>query len=247
MTAIAAWSSGQQNLTGDGEPIRIGVGFVTANLFDVLGARPLMGRVMTAQEDVPNGAQVAVLGYPLWQSRYGGDPNVVGKTLMINDVPVQVIGVMPEGFRLPTDFNDEAAEPTQLWRPQQWDMAELSRNHGYYAVATLAPGQTAASATEELRAMTTRLTEQGAYPVADAVHRVRRADRRGDSRRRQAGDVAADGRGRVPAADRVRERGEPAAGARRRAAARDGGAHGDRRRAGSPGAPACSPKASCWR
>jgi hypothetical protein len=55
---------------------------------------------------------------------------------MINDVPVQVIGVMPEGFRLPTDFNDEAAQPTEMWRPMGWDMADLSRNHGYYAVAT---------------------------------------------------------------------------------------------------------------
>ncbi len=165
MTAIAAWGTGQQNLTGDGEPIRVGVGFVTANLFDVLGTRPLLGRVMTAEEDVPNGAQVAVLGYPIWQARYGGDPGVIGRRLMINDVPVEVIGVMPEGFRLPTDFNDEAAEPTQLWRPIRWDLSQLSRNHGYYGVATLAPGQTAATATDELRAMSQRLTEQGAYPV----------------------------------------------------------------------------------
>ena len=165
MTAIAAWGTGQQNLTGDGEPIRVGVGFVTANLFDVLGTRPLLGRVMTAEEDVPNGAQVAVLGYPIWQARYGGDPGVIGRRLVINDVPVEVIGVMPEGFRLPTDFNDEAAEPTQLWRPIRWDLSQLSRNHGYYGVATLAPGQTAATATDELRAMSQRLTEQGAYPV----------------------------------------------------------------------------------
>src|SRR5688572_3043864 len=165
MTAIGAWSSVQQNLTGDGEPIRIGVGVITANLFDVLGARPLHGRVISPQEDVASGAQVAVLGYPIWQSRYGGDPGVIGRTLMINDVPVEVIGVMPEGFRLPTDFNAEAAEPTQLWRPLQWDMAELNRNHGFYAVATLAPGQSAASATDELRAICARLTEQGAYPV----------------------------------------------------------------------------------
>jgi putative ABC transport system permease protein len=165
MTAIAAWSSAQQNLTGDGEPVRIGVGFVNANLFGVLGVRPAIGRVIAPEEDVQNGPQVAVLGHPLWQSRYGGDPNVIGKTLMINDVPVQVIGVMPEGFRLPTDFNEEAAEPTQLWRPMQWDMTQLSRNHGYYAVATLAPGQTAASATDELRAICQRLTEQGAYPA----------------------------------------------------------------------------------
>jgi len=165
MTSIAAWSSGQQNLTGDGEPVRVGVGFVTANLFDVLGVRPMLGRAITTQEDVPNAAQVAVLGYSIWQSRYGGDPNVIGRRLLINDVSVEVIGVMPEGFRLPTDFNDDAAEPTQLWRPQAWDLTQLSRNHGYFAVATLAPGQTAATATDELRAMTQRLTEQGKYPA----------------------------------------------------------------------------------
>jgi predicted permease len=165
MTAIAAWNSAQQNLTGDGEPVRIGVGFVTANTFDVLGVRPMLGRGIADEDDVFNGPQVAVLGYPLWQARYGGDPSVVGRTLMINDVPVEVIGVMPEGFRLPTDFTDDAAEPTQLWRPMQWDLANLSRSHGYFAAAILAPGQTAATATEELRAISRRLTEQGFYPV----------------------------------------------------------------------------------
>jgi predicted permease len=166
MTAIGAWTPVQQNLTGNGDPVRIGVGYVTANLFDVLGARPLMGRTITLEEDVPNGPQVALLGYPLWQSRYGGDPNVVGQTLVINDVPVQVIGVMPEGFRLPTDFTDDAAEPTQLWRPIAFDPRNLTRgNHSYFAAGLLALGQTAASATDELRAITTRLTEQGQYPV----------------------------------------------------------------------------------
>ena len=164
LTAIGAWGTGQQNLTGDGEPVRVGVGLVTTNLFDVLGTRPLLGRLMTEEEDVPNGPQVVVLGYPIWQARYGGDPNIIGRRVMINDVPVEVIGVMPEGFRLPTDFNDEAAEPTQLWRPIQWDLSQLSRNHGYYGVATLAPGQTAATATDELRAISQRLTEEGAYP-----------------------------------------------------------------------------------
>jgi predicted permease len=164
VTAIAAFTGGQQNLTGDGEPIRVGVGFVSANTFDVLGARPLLGRVPTAQEDVPNGPEIAVLGYPIWQARYGGDPNVIGRRLNINDVQVEVIGVMPEGFRLPTDFNDDAAEPTQLWRPIRFDMKQLSRNHGYYAVATLAPGQTAATVTQELDSICRRLTEQGAYP-----------------------------------------------------------------------------------
>jgi predicted permease len=167
LTAVAGWSTGQQNLTGDGEPVRIGVGFVTANTFDVLGARPLAGRTFTADEDRPNGPPVAVIGYPLWQSRYGGDRSIIGRRVMLNDVPVEIIGVMPSGFRLPTDFTVDAAEPSQLWRPLQIDEQNLTRgNHGYYGAAVLAPGQTAATATEELRAITTRLTERGDYPVA---------------------------------------------------------------------------------
>ncbi len=167
MTDIAAWSTGQQNLTGDGEPVRVGVGFVTANTFNVLGARPFLGRTFSAAEDLPNGPPVVVLGYPLWQARYAGDPSVIGRRMMLNDVPVEIVGIMPSGFRLPTDFNVDAAEPTQVWRPLQIDPQNLNRgNHGFYGAAILAPGQTAASATEELRAITRRLTEQGQYPEA---------------------------------------------------------------------------------
>jgi predicted permease len=165
LTPIGVWTRGQQNLTGDGEPLRISSGFVSWEVFDVLGVRPILGRAITREEDVPNGPQVAVIGYPLWQSRYGGDTNVVGRTLMIDDVPVQVIGVMPEGFRLPTDFTEAANEPTQLWRPLGLDLTQLSRSHNYFAIGRLAPGQTAASATDELRALAARWTEQGAYPV----------------------------------------------------------------------------------
>jgi putative ABC transport system permease protein len=167
LTDVAAWSTGQQNLTGDGEPIRVGVGFVTANTFDVLGAVPLVGRGIHDTEDQPNGPPVAVLSYRLWQARYGSDPSVVGRKILLNDVPVEIVGVMPDGFRLPTDFTVDAAEPTELWRPLQIDMQNLQRgNHGYHGAAVLAPGQTAATATEELRALTRRLTEQGQYPEA---------------------------------------------------------------------------------
>src|SRR5687767_7243891 len=167
MTAVAMWTTGQQNLTGAGDPVRLGVGFVSANTLDVLGTRPLMGRMFTEQEDRPNGPPVAVLGYPLWQAQFGGDPSIIGRKIMLNDVPVEVIGVMPDGFRLPTDFTVDAALPSQLWRPTQIDSTNLNRgNHGYHAAAVLAPGQTAATATEELRAITRRLTEQGEYPEA---------------------------------------------------------------------------------
>lgn len=162
---VAAWNTGQMNLTGDGEPIRVGAGFMTANTLDVLGARPLLGRMFTRDEDRPNAAQVAVLGYPLWQGRYNGDPSVIGRTMMINDVPTEVIGIMPEGFRLPTDFTSDAAEPTQLWMPLRLNEANLTRgSHGLFGAAVLAPGETAATASAELKALTARLAEQGLYP-----------------------------------------------------------------------------------
>ncbi|MGE0040988.1 MAG: ABC transporter permease [Vicinamibacterales bacterium] len=167
MTDVAGWTSGQQNLTGDGDPLRVGVGFVMANTFDVLGARPALGRVIRPEEDVPDGPPVAVLGYRIWQARYGGDPGIVGRTILLDDVPVQVVGVMPDGFRLPTDFTEDAAEPTELWRPLRLDPQDLSRgSHGYYAAGVLAPGQTAASATAELASLTRRMTERGDYPEA---------------------------------------------------------------------------------
>jgi len=166
MTSIGMWESGQRNLTGGGEPVRIGVGGVTANLFDVLGAKPFIGRTFTATEDVPNAAPVAILGYPLWKARYNADPGIIGRTILLNEQSVQVVGVMPEGFRLPTDFTDDAAEPSELWQPLQMDEKTLNRSHGYFAAAILAPGQTAATATEELRAITAQLTNQGAYPQA---------------------------------------------------------------------------------
>jgi predicted permease len=165
LAAVAAWASAQQNLTGDGDPVRVGVGLVTANAFEVLGSRPVLGRTITPDEDVPNGPPVAVLGYRLWQARYGGDPAIVGRKVLLNDLPVEVVGVMPDGFRLPTDFTVDAAEPSELWRPLQIDMANLARgSHGLYGAALLAPGHTAETATEELRALTRRMTEAGLYP-----------------------------------------------------------------------------------
>ena len=167
MTAVGFWTGGFQNLTGAGEPVRLAVGFVSANTFDVLGTRPLLGRMFTAEEDRPNGPPIAVLSHAVWQAQFAGDPAIVGRKVMLNDVPVEVIGVMPQGFRLPTDFNVDAAEPTQLWRPVQIDSTNLNRgNHGFYAAAVLAPGQTPATATAELQSIATRLTEQGQYPPA---------------------------------------------------------------------------------
>jgi predicted permease len=165
MTDVAFWANTSQNLTDAGEPVRLTVGLVSANTFDVLGTAPLLGRTLTAEDDQRGGPPIAVLSYGLWQAQFGGDRGLVGRRIMLNDVPVAVIGVMPEGFRLPTDFTADANEPTHLWRPLRVGPGNLNRAvHNFYAAAVLAPGQTPETATAELQAITQRLTEQGAYP-----------------------------------------------------------------------------------
>lgn len=164
ITDVAFWINIFQNLTEAGEPVRLGVGLVSANTFDVLGARPLLGRTFHAGEDGARAPRIAVIGHGLWTSQFGSDPAVIGRRIMLNDVRVEIVGVMPDRFRLPTDFTADAAEPTALWRPVPIGLGNLNRtNHNLYAAAVLAPGETPASATAELQSITRRLTEEGAY------------------------------------------------------------------------------------
>ncbi len=166
---VGLWSSRGANLTGDGEPIRVGAGDVTANTFEVLGAAPMIGRSFTAEEDRPGHDTVAILSYGLWQSRYAGDPGILNRTIQVNGTARTVVGVMPAGFRLPTDYGEDAADPTQIWLPLALDpqtVAQNRGNHGFYGAARLSPGATAASATAELDALAASWTRQGMYPPA---------------------------------------------------------------------------------
>ncbi|MBP7570815.1 MAG: ABC transporter permease [Acidobacteria bacterium] len=163
---VAAWSSEQVNLAGPSEPVRVGIGRVTANTFSTLGVRPALGRAFTGAEDVPGRERVAVLSHGLWQRQFGGEPSILGRTVHLDGVPHTVVGVMPPDFQLPTDYGEDAAEPTSLWAPLAIDVQEIERgSHGLYAAALLAPGATAASATSELRALAANLTREGLYPA----------------------------------------------------------------------------------
>src|SRR5262249_5972786 len=111
-----------------------------------------------------NGPRVAIIGYGLWQRRYGGDRSIVGRTIQINGAPHEVVGVMPADFVLPTDFQNPS--PTVLWRPNGWDAASTDHgSHGYSAAARLTPGVTVEQARDDLHALAQRWTTQGLYPV----------------------------------------------------------------------------------
>ncbi len=163
--SVAAWETDRANLTGEGEPIRLGIAAVTANTFETLGSAPVLGRTFTPEEDAPGGPPVVVLAHGLWQSRFGGDPSVLGRSIELDGSPRRVVGVMPRGFALPTDFTVDAAEPSQLFVPEQIDPKQLSHgNHGLYGAAKLKRGATVAQATAELKTVTSNLTREGQYP-----------------------------------------------------------------------------------
>jgi putative ABC transport system permease protein len=161
---VAAWGQGQVNLTGSGEPERVAAANVTGNTFSVLGVSPMRGRVFSATEDVPKGPNVVVLGHALWSRRYSADASIVGRSIQIDGRPYEVVGVMPPGFLLPTDYQNP--QPSQLWVPLQLDPTSMDHgNHGLYAAARLQPGATVAQAADELRNIAQAMTREGLYPV----------------------------------------------------------------------------------
>jgi hypothetical protein len=162
---VAAWSTGNGNLIGDGDAVRVRLAQITANTFTTLGSAPRLGRTFTAAEDRSGGEPVAVISDGLWRRRYAEDPDILARKILVDGALRRIVGVMPAGFRLPTDFGEDAAEPTELWVPLGLTGAERG-NHGLYAAGALRPGATAEAASSELRSLAARLTEEGQYPEA---------------------------------------------------------------------------------
>ena len=166
---IALFSDGSATFDGDA-PERIRVANVHANLFSILRVKPMIGRTFTAAEDQANGPRVVMLGYGLWQRRYGADPSIVGKEIRTGGQSFTVVGVMPPDFRLPLDFGGHGK--TEAWFPLAVDPKteaivpgpEFPRggsNHGYYAVARLSSGATADMANAQLRSLVAELEKFG--------------------------------------------------------------------------------------
>lgn len=141
----------------DGEwPEKTSAVKASAHLFSVLGVAPALGRVFSLQEERQRAA-VVVVGQGLWRRRFGGSPDIVGRTLEIGGAPFQVIGVMPEGFAFPD-------EQSQLWLPQtlftDWEATLAERGTGpWRVVGRLKPGVTLPAAREELSVLAGRLEQ----------------------------------------------------------------------------------------
>src|SRR5215510_6628598 len=97
--AFAAYRPFYGTLTGVGDPLRVASQAVSAEFFPLLGVKPLLGRTLTSEDDRPKAPRVAVLSYHLWESRFGSDPQIIGRIIQVNDTPTEVVGIMPQGFR----------------------------------------------------------------------------------------------------------------------------------------------------
>src|SRR5262245_16581141 len=159
---VSAFFNTSFNLTGAGEPLRVLAAQVQPEIFAALGARPLVGRVFTSEEDEPGREHVVILTEGLWRSQFGSDPSVVGKTIQLDAAPYTVVGVLPAALRLPLDYARRAV--TQVWVPIALGPANPQErgNHGLNALGRLKPGVSLAQAQAEVDTLTRGFIER--YP-----------------------------------------------------------------------------------
>ncbi|MEE8587296.1 MAG: ABC transporter permease, partial [Acidobacteriota bacterium] len=153
---IAAYHSYDFNYTTGSRAERILGAIASAELFDVLGVKPALGRTFSAQEDRPGKDRVAVISHAFWQGMLGGESEVLGSSINLDGTPYTVIGVMPPGFAFPSPN-------TRVWRPAALDPGPTQRGgRSLAALARLKPGVPLEQADAEIKSIARRLAE--AYP-----------------------------------------------------------------------------------
>ena len=154
MESLATYRGTAVNVTGQGDAIRVRALQTTASLFDVLRVPPVIGRSFTEAEAAVGGPDVAVVSHGFWSEYLGSDPEAVGRALLVNDTPYEVVGVMPAGFAFPRT-------PAQVMVPLRID--ESAGSFGGFnteSVGRLGPGATAESLQQELNALIPRVAER---------------------------------------------------------------------------------------
>ena len=159
--SLAAFRLTNFNLSGGDSPERIRAAQTSANIFAALGVEPILGRAFQPGEDSANSAPVVVLSHGLWQRRFGGDQEIIGKTIKANNRQYMVIGIMPPGFRFPIGW---LASDVELWAPLVFDASERDDHAAITldVVARLRPGVKLEEAQADLDVLMRQLAQ--AYP-----------------------------------------------------------------------------------
>jgi predicted permease len=155
--SMGAYRGLSVNLIGRGEPRQIDGSSFTSDVFPILGVKPFLGRLFTAEDDRETAPGTVILSYALWQNEFGGDVAVLGRKIMLDDVAYTVIGVMPETFYFPNRFS-------LLWTAMRFPAGvfEYRTNTYIYGIAKLKPGISVHKAAVEMRTIGAQL--QRVYP-----------------------------------------------------------------------------------
>ena len=157
--SMAAFRSWSWQLTGSGEPELLRGARVSADFFEAVGAGPMLGRAFTPEEDLPDRAPVAIISHSLWQRHFGGDRNVVGKTMTLTGQNAMIVGVMPDGFQFPGGANMtpglQFALQNDVWMPLAITDEQRGRqgNLNLATIGRLKPGVSRLQGETELRAI----------------------------------------------------------------------------------------------
>jgi predicted permease len=155
---IGLWDNNSVTLTGRGEPEEVSAIMVTDGTLPILGVRPVLGRAFTREDDSPGGPDTIMISHAYWQRAFGGQPEAVGQSIVMNGRPREVIGVLPDGFRF-LRHNPEVLVPLRLNR------AEVRLGQfNYQAVARLKPGVTIERANADLNRLIPRLVDMFPMP-----------------------------------------------------------------------------------
>jgi putative ABC transport system permease protein len=162
---LAAHANMDANLTGQGDPERVQAAKVTPNFFEVLGVQPALGRGFTAEEGTPGHDAEAILSYGLWQSKFAGDPGIIGKETHINERTFTIVGVMGKEFEYPT--------ATDLWVPLSFTAQDFANHQDNYLfpIGLLKRGVSVAEAAAELEGIGKQLAKE--FPRSNAKMDIR--------------------------------------------------------------------------
>jgi predicted permease len=163
-TSIAAIGSSTWPaiLDGRGDPERLSLAGVSVSFFNTVGATPVLGRGFDGRDDLPNAPRVVVLSHGLWAARFGGDRNVVGRVITLDESPFTIAGVMPPAFDFPRGIDVwTPVVPVLAASPQGWQPKTLESVAVLFAIGRLRQGVPAAAARDELDAIAARVERDG--------------------------------------------------------------------------------------
>ena len=160
LEAFGLWSNGAVNLVGaDDKPERYQGARVTANMFEILRVAPVLGRGFLPEEEEPGAEPVMIIGYEVWQEKFDGSPEVIGRTVRTNGEPRTIVGVAPEGFKFPIEAD--------MWAPLEMNPLEHDRDDGpqYPGFGRLKPGVSLDRASADFATIGLRLEAE--YPESN--------------------------------------------------------------------------------